>query len=110
MRTDVKSHTEFSISGWVGVAYTLNSQDQLDRQYFDQYILEGVQSKIQYASLDNLIDLTTVLASIGYNDTDALYEQVADLLAAKLAVSLTHFYNPSPYFYFTGGQFPKFKF
>lgn len=88
LHSDVKSHNDFSANGWVGVAYTLNTSGLLDKSFFESFILPGLSQKIELANIDGLIDLTSVLVTLGYGEENELYAKVTSLLKAKLAVSI----------------------
>lgn len=86
IRKGLTNVENLSISVYASGTYVLAQAGVLTQEYFDQYLREAIQAKIQYASLQNLLDLGTSLSIAGFDLSDALFSEIVLTIESKLQV------------------------
>jgi len=81
--------TDLPIDNAVKALYAYEATNRSDVALYEKYLFPVIRSKLAYASLNNLIELTTVLSNIKYFEDKALWEGIVKRLGEK-------FDRPSP--------------
>lgn len=87
LTADIKHDSSLPIHLLTGFAFVSARNGTLTAEYFDTYLRERILAKLQYASLVNLIDLSSALLDINYDRSSEVAKTTEALLAQKLSVA-----------------------
>jgi len=93
----LRTHTgDLPVHNAIQALYAFEATNRSDLAFYQDYLFPIILSKIQYASLNNLIELTTILANLNHFEDKQLWDSVIKQLHEK-------FDRPGPKYVKTSG-------
>lgn len=93
----LKTHTgELPVHNAIQALYAFEGTNRSDLALYEEYLFPIIRSKIQYASLNNLIELTNVLTNLNYFQDKDLWNAIVQQIGEK-------FERPGPKYVKTSG-------
>jgi len=93
----LRTHTgDLPVHNAIQALYAFEATGRSDLALYEEYLFPIIASKIQYASLNNLIELTTILSNLNYYQNTELWNTIVQQISQK-------FDRPGPKYVKTSG-------